>query len=104
MLFKSKNKKISEECWNLDYELVKWLNEHLKVYRKEAIKIVDLEFYKFNYKGKEYTQLEIIDELIRITDYLLDMNYFVSEECIKVDKTKNKMYDLLKLVHWHLWW
>ena len=103
-MLKIKNKKISKECWNLDYELIKWLNTHLKVYKKEASKIVDLEFYKFTYKKKEYTQLEILDRLIEITDYLLDIDYFIIEVPELVNKNKNEMYDLLKLVHWNLWW
>lgn len=103
-MLKKKNKKISKECWNLDYELIKWLNEHLKVYKEEASKIVDLEFHKFTYKKKEYTQLEILNRLIEITDYLLDIDYFQIGVPELVNKNKNEMYDLLKLVHWNLWW
>lgn len=103
-MLKRKNKKISKECWNLDYELIKWLNEHLKVYKEEASKIVDLEFHKFTYKKKEYTQLEILNRLIEITDYLLDIDYFQIGVPELVNKNKNEMYDLLKLVHWNLWW
>ena len=97
-------KTISRECWSLDYELIKWLNEHLKTYKKEAGKVVNLEFYKFNYKKKEYTQLEILDRLIEITDYLLDIDYFGECNVELVNKNKDEMYDLLKLVHWTLWW
>ena len=96
-------KTISRECWNLDYHLMEWLNEHLKVYKKEANKVVNLEYYKFNFKGKEYTQLQIIDTLIEKTNYLLDdVDYFT--ENAKMNKTKNDIYDLMKLIHWHLWW
>ena len=96
-------KTISKECWNLDYELVKWLNEHLKVYKKEAIKVVNLEYYKFEYKRKEYTQLEILNRLIEITDVLLETDYFDCD-ISKTNGLKNEMYDLLKEVHWQLWW
>lgn len=96
-------KTISKECWNLDYELVKWLNEHLKVYKKEAVKVVNLEFYKFTYKRKEYTQLEILNRLIEITDILLNTDYF-NCDVTKINNLKNEMYDLLKEVHWQLWW
>ena len=96
-------KTISKECWNLDYELVKWLNEHLKVYKEEASKIVDLEFYKFEYKRKKYTQLEILNRLIEITDILLSTDYFDCD-ISKTNNLKNEMYDLLKEVHWQLWW
>ena len=45
---------MQEECWNLGYEFVKWLNEHLKIYVEDKPKIVDLEYFKFDYKGKNY--------------------------------------------------
>lgn len=96
-------KTISRECWNLDYELIKWLNEHLKVYKEEAIKVVDLEFYKFTYKRKKYTQLEILNRLIEITNTLLETDYF-NCNVTETNKLKDEMYDLLKVVHWQLWW
>lgn len=98
-------KKLKQECWNLDYELVKWLNEHLKIYKDDASKIIDLEFYKFKYKKVELTTFDVLNRLIDLTDYLL-MNYDIApiEETEAIEKAKNEMYDLLKLVHWHLWW
>lgn len=104
IITKKKERKIkSKECWNIDYELIKWLNEHLKIYKEETSKTVDLEYYKFNYKRKEYTQLQIIDMLIEKSDYLLDeIDYFVDAN--KYEKYKNEIYDLMKLVHWHMWW
>ena len=97
-------KTIKKECWNLDYELVKWLNEHLKVYKKDASKQVDLEYYTFTYKRKEYTQLEIIDRLVEITDYLKENAFDWNCDDEKNEKYKNEMYDLLKLIHWTMWW
>lgn len=109
---KSEQKRIKEECWNLDYELIKWLNEHLKVYKEDSSKVVNMEYHKFKYKKEEYTQLQILDRLIEITDFLLnDDNYggsFVDlmskKEIRNIEAKKNEMYDLLKLVHWQLWW
>lgn len=109
IITKKKEKKIlKEECWSLDFQLVKWLNEHLKVYLEDADKNVDLEFYKFKYKRKDYTQKELIERLITITGTLLgdiDNDYwdmtFTSEKMLKL---VDEMYDLLKLVHFALWW
>lgn len=109
-IFKSKKQKIKEECWNLNYELVKWINEHFKVYLEDSSKIVDLQFYKFKYKNKEYTQQEIIKMIIEITDELLTSDYegYDKQEMLRYSKKQmslvNKMYDLLKLVHWNMWW
>lgn len=110
-MFKSKKKKLIEECWNLNYELIKWLNQHFKIYLEDSSNIVDLEFYKFKYKNKEYTQKEIIEMIIEITDELLTSeNYegYDKQELLRYSKRQitlvNKMYDLLKLVHWNMWW
>ena len=61
-------KKIRKECWNLDSAFVNWLNIRLKIYKHDAGKIVNLEYHKFDYDGKEWTQLELIDKLIHLTD------------------------------------
>ena len=49
-------KKLSKECWDLDLAFLKWLQERLPVYLKEAGQIVDLTYYKFTYNNIEYTQ------------------------------------------------
>lgn len=110
---KNLEKQIKEECWNMDYELVKWLNTHLKVYKEDTIGFVDLEYNKYKYKKKEYTQLEIINRLIEITDFLLGSEPYDSingysivsvQDVRTISARKNEMYDLLKLVHWNMWW
>lgn len=102
-----KNTKTSlkEECWSLDNSLVEWLNEHLKQYYEDASKYVKLDFHKFNYNGEILTQEQIIKRLIEITDFLL-IDYYdrFGERLELMDKYLNEMYDLLKLVHWCLWW
>lgn len=96
-----KNNKISKECWNLDYSFVKWLNEHLKVYKKEASKIVDLEYHTFEYRGRKYTQLEIIDRMIFLSDelmfYYYDWGDFYKEYI-------EQLLDLWKIVFEAMWW
>lgn len=100
-----KKKKVSEECWNLNNELLWWLNEHLKVYLDDANKYVDLEYHTITYKRKTYTQLEVINRLIELTNYLIGADCM--EKCVNVKdvtKAKDEMYDLLKQVHFYMWW
>ena len=54
----------SRETWNLNSVFYIWLYEHLMMYKEKASKIVDLEFYKFEYKGETLTQIECIDRMI----------------------------------------
>ena len=110
MLKKKRLKKIKEECWNLDYHLVVWLNEHLKVYNEDNN--VDTYYEEFNYKGKKITFQEVLDRLIDITDWLLTCSAYDYMRDVEqnngnvkeINSKKDEMYDLLKLVHWQLWW
>lgn len=100
---KTKKRRISEDCWNLDYSFILWLNEHLVVYKKEAIKKVDLEFHKIKYKDEEYTLLELIDIMTELTYYLIkDEEYFCWEDntLAKI----NELLDLFKVSFPYLWW
>ena len=94
------------ETWNLDWEFFRWVNSRFKQYRKDASDIVDLEFYKFKYKGKEYTQLELINRIIKLTNKLIDEDYFMGklEEAEEIEKTKDEVFDIFKLIFFSMWW
>ena len=97
------NVRISRECWNLDYTFCDWLNKHLKAYKRDASTIVDLTYYKFNYKGEELTQLAIVDRLIELSQYYVDT--LDKATCLDIDEAKvDEMLDLFKLVFLALWW
>ena len=98
-----KAKKETPIDWNLDYELIVWLNKNLKVYYENANEVVDLTFHKFKYKSKEYTQEQLVLKLINITDYL-NKEYYNLQEPQKVIDNINEMFDILKLIFYTLWW
>ena len=95
-------RKISKECWDLDDAFLVWLYEHLKVYLKEASKVVDLNYHKFTYKDEELTQEEIIRRLITLLEEVktLDTWLYEKEYCDKCDE----ILDLWKLVFYAMWW
>ena len=71
----------SRETWSLDYVFYMWLYERLKMYIEYAGEIVNLNFHKFIYKEKEYTQLEFINMMIeRLESYFQKEDLFVSSE------------------------
>ena len=103
-------KKLKEECWNLDYNIIKWINEHIKTFLSESISTIDLG--KITYDGYKNKDLEqVLNELIDITDYLLtnepyangDITLFCKENAKEINQKKDKMYKLLSLIHWDLW-
>ena len=92
-----------DECWNLDYSFIKWINSRFKKYKEQASKIVDLEYHKFTYKRKKYTQLELIEKIICLTDeYVKKTDFCLSE--IDLDPIKNEIFDIFKLIFWTMWW
>lgn len=90
-----------DETWNLDYEFIKWVNSRFKKYKEKAGKIVDLEFHRFEYEGKEYTQLELIDKVIKLSNEYIDTN-LLSED--KLNSIKDEIFDIFKLIFWTMWW
>ena len=90
-----------DETWNLDYEFIKWVNSRFKKYKEKAGKIVDLEFHRFEYEDKEYTQLELIDKVIKLSNEYIDTN-LPSED--KLNSIKDEIFDIFKLIFWTMWW
>ena len=95
-----------DEVWNLNYEFILWLNSRFKKYREQAIKIVNLEYYKFEYKDKIYTQLQVIDRIIELTDYIIDNNYYemMWSDIEHLEAMKNEIFDLFKISFSAMWW
>lgn len=92
-----------DETWNLDYEFIKWINSRFKKYKEKTIGIVDLEYHTFTYKRKKYTQLELIDKVIELSDTLL-ANYWVYEDDFDRYRIANEICDIFKLIFWTMWW
>lgn len=108
ILTKKKEEKIlKEECYNLDYTLIKWLNTHLKTYLEDGSRVVAFEKNKFVYKKRKTNQKELIERLIGITNILIDSNtyYDWDKEHSELNyDLVQEMYDILKLIHFSLWW
>lgn len=95
-----RKKKLSRECWCLDYTFYEWLLEHLQVYLKDASKYIDLEFNKEEYNGKEYTQEEAINRMIELCKLLTrDDSSFLYET-----EYSDELIDLWKIWHRAMWW
>ena len=54
----------SRECWNLDQIFIQWLYSHLMMYLEYVTGIINLEYHKFVFADKEYTQKEAIEFII----------------------------------------
>lgn len=95
-----KKRRIVQDCWNLDYSFIIWLNERLPVYIRDASTIVNLEYHKFIFEDKEYTQKEL-------TEYLLKLcNGFISNELDTWDDSKlyQDIFKIWSIIGPYTWW
>ena len=101
------NMKLREECWNIDYSFLLWINEHFKMYLEEAGNIVNLEDYTYDYKGKIITQKDAINIIINDTNWLIKVyyDYSVKEE-FKEEFTNaiDEVFEVFHLVYYNMWW
>ena len=86
----------SRECWNLNTTFVEWLYSHLMLYKKEAAQVVDLEYHKFDFNGKTYTQKECINIILKACKRYLLVDE-ISEDKEKMAKIEKDMEDAIKL-------
>ena len=95
-------RRISRDCWDLDWAFYKWLSDRLPVYLKEGGSVVDLTYYKFkDYNGEEKTQEEIIKRMIVLVNYLLSDYLAWTDE---YDKAHDELMYLWTTVIRAMWW
>lgn len=90
----------SRDCWNYDCIFFEQLYSHFKLYLEEAGKVIDLNYYKFDYKGKQITQKKAIKIIIKACEDYLKKDF--------LDRYENMPdADIFKLLHDilpHMWW
>ena len=94
-----KKKRIRRDCWDLDYAFYQWLRERLPVYLKDAGRRIDLEYHKFEFRGKEYTQKELVERMI----YLLRTSNFNTLIDDDWDNWK-EVLEIWAIVAPFMWW
>lgn len=107
----------NRETWSLDTVFYMWLYERLKMFVEIGGQVVDLNFHKFNFKGKEYTQLELINMMIERLEYYFNEDARDSKideyrkQGMGIVEADNKAYEPIKeigeiwaLVLPAMWW
>jgi hypothetical protein len=103
MTKKREEKIIKEECFDISFSFIQWLNKRLKVYKEDAEKYIDLEYHRIMYKDQEYTQKALINKMIELSDKLLDEEWYYNLGT-EVDDTVNELLDIFKTTFHYLWW
>lgn len=107
----------SRETWSLDYVFYMWLYERLKMFVEIGGQVVNLNYHKFDFKGKEYTQLELINMMIEKLEYYFNEDARDSKideyrkQGMGIVEADNKAYEPIKeigeiwaLVLPAMWW
>lgn len=61
------------ETWSLDYSFHLWLYERLKMFVEACC--VNLDHHKFDYKGEEFTQRQMIDMMLERLEFSFKPDY-----------------------------
>lgn len=90
------------ETWNLNTMFYAWLYERLRMYVDVGGQVINLEFHRFNYKGAEYTQLELIQAILK------RIEFYFSDEYDDFDEWDNDYVDeigeIWALILPAMWW
>ena len=105
--FKYLRKVNRKEVYDFDIVLACYLLERMKQYRGDATEIVDLTYYKGVYNGKEYSQLELIDMIIKKLEfYFTEIDYSVNsfEQDQEHNKAAQEAIRIIAEIFPALWW
>lgn len=90
------------ETWDLQHAFYLWLYERLMKYVESASPIVNLEYHKFEFKGKEYTQIEMIDMMLERLRFVFSSSY-VDFEPESIEKAR-EIGEIWAIVLPAMWW
>ena len=89
------------ETWNLNSTFYAWLYEHLQMYKERAGKMVNLEYHTFEYEGKTYTQLEMIDQICEMIEFFFSSEFEEwDEKCWKYVSNIERMWAVVMPTMW----
>ena len=92
----------SRETWSLDKIFVEWLYSHLKMFVEACDEVISLDYYKFDFEEKEYTQRESIGYILQACK-----NYLIFED---LEEEEQRVKDLQSAVRLFaeilpaMWW
>ena len=80
------------DTWNLSTTAMMWLYERLVEYRKQTEGRINLEFHTFEVDGIDYTQKQLLDDLIEIAECILCEPENISIKSEVWDRLVNNKY------------
>lgn len=90
------------ETWDLQSTFYLWLYERLMKFVESASPIVNLEYHKFEYKGKEYTQIEMINMMLERLKFFFSPSYVDFDP--ESEKKVQEIGEIWAIVLPAMWW
>ena len=89
------------EQWNLDYTFYLWLYEHLMAYKEQSA-YLNLDDKRYTYKGKMWTQRELIDMMLdRLCYAFVKKNYDDNENDSEYVHEIEKIWSFILPAMWN---
>lgn len=89
------------DTWSLDYTMVELLYERLKMFMEYADEFINLEYHTFVIDDEDYTQKELIEEMIVLSERLIKDEDVGFEESADI---KARIWLIWHVVHPAMWW
>ena len=90
------------ETWCMDKFFIEWIYTRIKMY--VDVCCVDLDFHKFQYKGEELTQKQMIDKILSLAEEALLLPGYTFEDDEKFMENAREICDIWKIVMPAMWW
>ena len=90
------------ETWCLYHSFYAWLYERLRMYVDVCDDVIDLNFHKFDFKGKEYTQLELINMILERLKYYFSDDY--DDFNVEDARYIHEIGEIWAIILFAMWW
>lgn len=94
-------RQLHRDCWDLNSAFVKWLYVRVPIYLRDASKMVNLDWHKFDWQGEQRTQREMIQLLINDLEYV---EHYTSGNLDLFEKKMKEIMDIWYLIYPTMWW
>ena len=86
------------ETWSLDHTFCLWIYERLMMFKE--VNIIDTDFHKYEFKGREITFTECIEIMLEGFRIGIEGHDYKEDKYEKIDDA----FKVFALCHSELWW
>lgn len=93
------------ETYDLCRTHAEWLYSHIMMYRERAGKVIDFSFWKIEYNGAEYSQMQCMEMMLSdLKYYLIHGDSDDNADAVESMKRLCRAMEIWTLIMSHMWW